>query len=626
MQPLLLADGGEMIIGRRFTTYTWGAWQVTGSQDTTANPLANIYSEGYVYLPDHQHQGRFDILAARADCTINITAQASDVEKVLDAAQQRGQEELFFEKDIETAGLGHFQPGVDFQVGDIVNVAIWGKILQLPVTTVDYTADREGEIGWRVHVGGQLIEDAAALAQQNSEILAAIAEERSKNQAQTNNITTTLSGLTRTVTEHSTGINSINQTLTQYQNNFSTYKQEAEEKINLVETKITETAGKIDGLTTTVTSIDDGTNELRQAIGTQSNTLKELDTAVTTLNTTLNSLSTSVEESIATANSALTTAQSYQDTIDTSVTAANQALENSKSIITELTSLGLETAEGRAEAIRAQTAATTALEKATSANTNAIANLNAATKASQTAASETQKAIENLNKTQQAHTALQTANTNAISTLQTAALTALTVNNSQTDAILHAQNNTPVILTSAELASYFGETKTGTPAVCIPTNFIRQSKTQYTPYGLEIKKGYPELNQYALYIKSGHLRWTGSKWRVYDPYPPINNYGTLSITIIGDGINNWIQHYWIQHKTELQISKENLPRNWIAIITGPRTYSTFAAQQDAHINTGSSQTTSWATYNLLQETNKQTKTLQDKYNQLTNAYNSITNT
>lgn len=175
---VLVADGGDITVGRRAATYTYGTFQVTLPDGVDQVPTDDRLQDGYIYRPDNPPTGRFDVGFVRADASVDLQAQTSDVEEVIDLAQRRVEGDVFFERDITAAGLGQNVPGVDFDVGDIVTVELWSKQLPSPVTAWDQITDQStGVTGDRVHVGGQLIADPVALRRQKNDLEQQIAAE-----------------------------------------------------------------------------------------------------------------------------------------------------------------------------------------------------------------------------------------------------------------------------------------------------------------------------------------------------------------------------------------------------------------------------------------------------------------
>lgn len=185
MRPTLIADGGEMTVGRRTSTYVYGVFQVDIPEGKEQAQQDDRLQEGYVYRPDQRPTGRFDIGFVRADARVDLTAQQSNLESIIDAAQNRVEGAVFFERDIMGRGLGKFRPGVDFDTASLVDVLVWGKTLTLPVTAIDMTSGDAAAVGWRVHVGGQMIADADSLRSHNDAILGQIEQERRRRLATT---------------------------------------------------------------------------------------------------------------------------------------------------------------------------------------------------------------------------------------------------------------------------------------------------------------------------------------------------------------------------------------------------------------------------------------------------------
>lgn len=170
---VLVADGGDITAGRQTSTLVFGEFNVLLPEDLPpAEERDGRIKDGYIYRPRADF-GPFDVGFARADATIDLAAQTSDLEAVVDAAQKQADGDVFFERDITIVGLGGFVPGVDFQVGDIVTVELWGGLVDLALPVTDITmisSDSEGVIAWRVHVGGMLISDLAELKRSNEEL------------------------------------------------------------------------------------------------------------------------------------------------------------------------------------------------------------------------------------------------------------------------------------------------------------------------------------------------------------------------------------------------------------------------------------------------------------------------
>lgn len=177
-KPLLVADGGTMTVGRRQATYVYGSFEVRLPEGKEQADVEKRLQNGYIYRPDEPARGRFDVSFVRADATVDLTAQTSDLETQIEAAQRRTEGDIFFERDITDSGTGRYRPGIDIKRGDIVDVLIWGRVLPLPITRCLMISDGTASIGWRWHVGGAVIEDAEALRNHNDQLLQQIAQEK----------------------------------------------------------------------------------------------------------------------------------------------------------------------------------------------------------------------------------------------------------------------------------------------------------------------------------------------------------------------------------------------------------------------------------------------------------------
>ncbi|WP_311342824.1 hypothetical protein [Corynebacterium riegelii] len=178
---VLVADGGDITAGRQTSTLTFGEFNVVLPEGVERREGQDSrIKDGYVYRPEGDF-GPFDVGFARADVTVDLQAQTSDLEATVDAAQRQADGDVFFERDITIVGLGEFVPGVDFQVGDIVTVELWGGLVRLLLPVSDVTlvsSESEGAVAWRVHVGGMLVSDAVELQRSNDELRRQVKQDR----------------------------------------------------------------------------------------------------------------------------------------------------------------------------------------------------------------------------------------------------------------------------------------------------------------------------------------------------------------------------------------------------------------------------------------------------------------
>lgn len=176
----LIADGGEITVGRQMATYVYGAWEVNAPDDVEEEERDDRLDWGFIYRPDNRPTGRFDLAFVRADASMDMELGKSDTEQVIDTATKRVSGDVFFEREISGAGLGRWVPGKHFRTGDIVDVRLWWRTLALPVTAIDLATKKDEPLGYAVHVGGQVIADAEKLRQHNDKIEQAIAADRRK--------------------------------------------------------------------------------------------------------------------------------------------------------------------------------------------------------------------------------------------------------------------------------------------------------------------------------------------------------------------------------------------------------------------------------------------------------------
>ena len=175
---VLIADGGDVTVGRERATLVYGEFNVVLPEGAEQVERDDRIKDGYIYRPS-ETIARFDVGFARADTTIDLELQISDLETVVDTVQRQIAGDTFFERDITTGGLRGYIPGEDFQVGDVVTVEIRGRRLRLPVTEITMvSSDDYGIGGWRVHVGGLLISDADALRRQSQDLRRQVANDK----------------------------------------------------------------------------------------------------------------------------------------------------------------------------------------------------------------------------------------------------------------------------------------------------------------------------------------------------------------------------------------------------------------------------------------------------------------
>lgn len=173
--PYFVATAPKVTVLRSLASTAFGVRKVDYPDGVDTPELDHESHEpGYVAALQGKRVGGFARRFIRAD--VNIVADGgdkapfSDVERVLDDAAKRTSGEFFLETEVAQSGLGPWVPFVDFQVGDMARVEVFGTPVVLPVTRIAPGVDDAGHESWTVHLGGQLVSDEQARLAESEQI------------------------------------------------------------------------------------------------------------------------------------------------------------------------------------------------------------------------------------------------------------------------------------------------------------------------------------------------------------------------------------------------------------------------------------------------------------------------
>lgn len=201
MHPIV-ADGGEITVLRSLASHAYGKWDVTWPDNVPEEHRPKLEDDREFAFSSQLSgvEGRMARRFVRSDIPVQAAEYSdtgmipytgySGAEATLDAAAKRTDGDVFFEREFTREHLGGLEPWVDFRVGDLVPVEIWGKTLLVRVTHIEAVTQNGAVIDWRVRVGDSLLRDDEArernvrqmerdLAQEIRERQKAVSESRS---------------------------------------------------------------------------------------------------------------------------------------------------------------------------------------------------------------------------------------------------------------------------------------------------------------------------------------------------------------------------------------------------------------------------------------------------------------
>ena len=155
------ADGGELTVLRSLAAFSYGGWDVQWPEST---PDSAKYE-----LPDDRRIGyvarlsaepgtmgrrfiRRDVAITAAEFTdAGMTPGVSDVDTTFKAAIKRTSGDAFVERELTREHLGELTPYVDFTIGDMIQVVIWGHTLTVPVVEIEAVTE-QGAVLSLIHI------------------------------------------------------------------------------------------------------------------------------------------------------------------------------------------------------------------------------------------------------------------------------------------------------------------------------------------------------------------------------------------------------------------------------------------------------------------------------------------
>lgn len=191
-RPYFVADAASVTVLHSVASSAFGKYSLTVPDGVNIDDVYKLSAPGnelgYVaqLAPAGKRVGGFARRFVRADVSVRSIGEsnddtwtaASDVDTTLLEAASRVQGDFFLESDITLAGLGPWVPFEHFDVGDIADVEIWGRVVPLPVTRIEPIVSEHSIVDWKIHVGGQLVSDDEARLAENDVVRRAVVDSR----------------------------------------------------------------------------------------------------------------------------------------------------------------------------------------------------------------------------------------------------------------------------------------------------------------------------------------------------------------------------------------------------------------------------------------------------------------
>lgn len=384
MPPIIVADGGQLTILRSLAAFCYGTWATEWHASTPEEmrlkpPDGSEF--GYAARLGHD-PGVMGRRFVRRDikniqgADMGLQVGHSETEQTLDDAAKLTQGHVFFEKDFTRENLGGLVPRVDFDVDDLVIVAMWGKALLAPVTMIEDVTEVGKVLDWNVKVGGSLIRDDRARERALLELETQIADELAKVDQVARSASNTASSAKQKAEAAAT---QVTNKLAELKTAMATATEGAE--------RAKQAADRVEGLNRELAALAD---EMRPEIEAIPGHLKKLANGVQLVS----AASALVSNETALAQAQLEELARVRAELDASITEAKRNLGESESKRAEVAKL-LTKAEGaRDEARRAVTSAEGALREVNESKAIAKGDYQKALELHQKAISSNSKAIK----------------------------------------------------------------------------------------------------------------------------------------------------------------------------------------------------------------------------------------
>lgn len=433
----LFAHGGDLTAGRRTAAYVYGDWSVSLPDGVDSEPEDKYLGQGYIARVNDKPRGRFDHTFIKEGASIDMQSRTTDLELVLDDAFSRTDGDVFFQHDIEGVGLNGTMPERDYTVGDLVRVMRWNRAMILPVTGTSLKSDDDGRVVGSTHVGGELISSKRTTQKLSDELRRSIARETTEIvRTETKPLRGDVSTIRSSVTSLGTDLAQV-RGVAEAASGQSTYAVGVADSVLKTVDLATGDMGKyLDQVQDLVVQAGDEVSKAETARKGAESTY----TSMKTLVTQASDLNTQVGQKVADAQGLVKQVKQVSEDLDPKVKAATDLLAKATEANATAIKLNNDADALRdrsiidlSEAGRKLSESQTALQNATTLNTDSITALKKSQEEHAAATRELGTATKNLGTAQQALKQAVDTNSKSVKTLETAhTALAKVVSNEQT--------------------------------------------------------------------------------------------------------------------------------------------------------------------------------------------------